>query len=120
LPIIFDFKRPRDRNYTETIQTLVGMARFVVVDLSGTSVPQELMATVPHFKIPFVPILESGRRKYAMFADLLEYPWVLEPVVEFESVKELLEQIPEGIVRPAEERIAIRQKRLAALLDDDD
>src|SRR5262249_22084235 len=51
LPIIFDFDRPRDRNYTETVKTLVGLSRFVIVDMSGPSVPQELYATVPHFKI---------------------------------------------------------------------
>src|SRR5215472_6384498 len=77
LPIIFDFDRPRDRNYTETVKTLVGLSRFVIVDMSGPSVPQELYATVPHFKIPFIPIIEEGRPVYAMFADLLEYPWVL-------------------------------------------
>jgi hypothetical protein len=63
LPIIFDFDRPRNRNYTETIKTLTGLSRFVVVDLSGPSVPQELYATVPHFKIPFVPILEKKKEK---------------------------------------------------------
>ena len=57
LPIIFDFERQRDRNYTETVKTLAGLARFVIADLSGPSVPQELYATVPHFKIPFVPII---------------------------------------------------------------
>ena len=42
LPIIFDFDRPSDRNYTETIMTLAGLSRFVVADLSGSSVPQEI------------------------------------------------------------------------------
>jgi len=46
-PFIF-FDRPADRNYTETVKTLVGLSRFVIVDLSGPSVPQELYATVPH------------------------------------------------------------------------
>ncbi|HEU5384115.1 MAG TPA: pentapeptide repeat-containing protein, partial [Ktedonobacteraceae bacterium] len=72
LPIIFDFDRPADRNYTETVKTLVGLSRFIIADLSGPSVPQELYATVPHFKIPFVPILEAGRRQFAMAVDLLE------------------------------------------------
>jgi hypothetical protein len=65
---------PTDRNYTETVKTLAGLARFVIVDLSGPSVPQELYATVPHFKIPFVPILEEARKPYAMAVDILEYP----------------------------------------------
>ena len=79
LPIIFDFNRPENRNFTETIQTLVGLSRFVVVDLSGPSVPQELYATVPHYKIPFVPILLEGTTPYATFSDILGYPWVIQP-----------------------------------------
>jgi hypothetical protein len=35
LPIIFDFERPDNRNYTETVKTLVGLSRFVIVDLSA-------------------------------------------------------------------------------------
>ena len=112
-PIVFDFDRPDDRNYTETVKTLVGLSRFVIVDLSGPSVPQELYATVPHVKIPFVPILEEGRRQYAMSADILEYPWVVRPPVEFTSKEHLLELIPSKIVAPAE----AKRKERQALLD---
>src|SRR5215211_4305151 len=89
-PMIFDFDRPEDRNYTETVKTLVGLSRFVIVDLSGPSVPQELYATVPHFKIPFVPIIEEGKRQSSMVVDILEYPWVLNPPVRFVDVDHLV------------------------------
>src|SRR5205085_4584252 len=79
LPIIFDFEHPQDRDYTETVMTLVGLSRFVIVDLSGPSVPQELSHTVPFFDIPFVPILEKGKHSYSMFRDLYKYDWVLRP-----------------------------------------
>ena len=39
------------------MKTLVGLSRFVIVDLSGPSVPQELYATVPHFKVPFATFM---------------------------------------------------------------
>lgn len=115
LPIIFNFERPRDRNYTETIKTLAGLSRFVVVDLSGPSVPQELYATVPHFKIPFVPILEKGKQRYSMFADILEYEWVMKPIVEFESTESLIKNLPLKIVKPAEKRLGKRRKLLVEL-----
>ncbi len=114
LPIIFDFEKPEARNYTETIKTLAGLSRFVIADLSGPSVPQELYATVPHFKIPFVPIIEKGRREYAMFVDLLEYPWVLPPV-EFEDKAQLLELLPVRVIEPAEDKFKERQKKLDEL-----
>jgi hypothetical protein len=115
LPMIFEFARPEDRDYTETVQTLAGVARFVVVDLSGPSVPNELRATVPNLDIPFVPILEKGRRKYAMFVDLFKYDWVLRPIVEFDSPTALIQQLQEKIVTPAEKRIETRQAKLKEL-----
>jgi hypothetical protein len=115
LPMIFDFPRDPNRNYTETVKTLVGLSRFVVVDLSGPSVPQELYATVPHFKIPFVPILEKGRRPWAMFTDILEYDWVLKPIVEFEDSLSLQQMLEDRIVGPAEVRVRQRQQLLREL-----
>jgi uncharacterized protein YjbI with pentapeptide repeats len=115
LPIIFDFERPEDRNYTETVKTLAGLARFVIADLSGPSVPQELYGTVPHFKIPFIPIVEVSRRPYSMVADILEYPWVVRPPVTFATTDELLSLISSKIIAPAEERLQARQQLLNEL-----
>lgn len=115
LPIIFDFERPHNRNYTETVKTLAGLSRFIIADLSGPSVPQELYATVPHFKIPFVPILEAGRKPYAMAVDLLEYPWVIRPPVTFVSTEELLSLVSSKIIAPAEEKHQARQQLLDKL-----
>lgn len=115
LPMIFDFDRPRDRNYTETVKTLVGLSRFVIVDLSGPSVPQELYATIPHFKIPFIPIIEEGRPVYAMLADLLEYPWVLRPELRFTNTDELLAMLPTRVIGPAEAMHQQRQRLLTEL-----
>ena len=54
LPMVFDFDRPTDKDYTETIQTLVGMSMFVIADVtSPKSTPLELEATVKQFKIPY-------------------------------------------------------------------
>ena len=115
LPIIFDFERPQDRNYTETIKTLTGLARFVIADLSGPSVPQELYATIPHFKIPFVPIIEANRKPFAMSLDLLEYPWVVRPPVTFATKEELIQLMPARVIAPAEEKHQARQKLLEEL-----
>jgi len=115
VPMIFEFTRPENKTYTDTVRTLAGLARFVVVDLSGPSVPQELYATVPYTKIPFVPILEKGKRPYSMFVDLLEYEWMLRPIFEFESPEDLLLKLSERIINPAETRVAIRQKKLEEL-----
>ena len=51
LPMLFDFERTESRDFTETVKTMVGLARFVIADLSGPSVLKELEATVPDFEV---------------------------------------------------------------------
>jgi uncharacterized protein YjbI with pentapeptide repeats len=117
LPIIFDFDRLENQSLTETVMVLVGLSRFVVANLSGPSVPQELYATVPHFKIPFVPIVEADRKPHGMAPDLLEYPWVVNPVLRFQNAADLLERLDAEVIAPAEEVGEARRKRLAELFE---
>jgi uncharacterized protein YjbI with pentapeptide repeats len=49
LPIVFDFERPTDQDFTETIMTLAGMCLFIIADITNPkSSPLELQATVPN------------------------------------------------------------------------
>jgi uncharacterized protein YjbI with pentapeptide repeats len=115
LPIIFDFDRPKDRDYTEIVRTLAGLSRFVIVDLSGPSVPHELYSTVPYIQIPFVTIMEKNRNPYSMFVELLENDHVLKPIIEFTGKEQLINLIPSRIVAPAEGKYKERQKLLDQL-----
>lgn len=112
LPMIFDFDRPDTSDYTETVKTLVSLSKFVIVELSGSSVPQELEATVPFFDIPFVPIINAQHDIYATFIDFLKYDWVLLPI-KFSNKDELLSKLSSEIVNPALDRLNDRQKVLA-------
>ena len=116
LPIIFDFERPKNRDLTETVITLAGLSRFVIVDLSGPSVPNELHATIPNFKIPFVPLIEEGKKVFSMFTDFLGNPWVL-PLVTFSSQEQLIELLPSMVIGPAEEKFKKRQELLHQLFN---
>jgi uncharacterized protein YjbI with pentapeptide repeats len=102
VPIIFDFDRPNDRDFTETIVTLTGMCRFVVVDITNPkSSPLELQATVPNYMIPFVPIIQKGENPFSMFQDIQnKYDWVLE-TLEYDSTENLLEGLDKAIICPA-------------------
>jgi uncharacterized protein YjbI with pentapeptide repeats len=111
LPIIFDFDKPVDKDCTETVITLAGLSRFVIVDLSGPSVPQELYATVPHFMIPFVPIIQEGRKPYSLHIDILKRPWVLNPIIQFRDKDHIVELIPLKVIQPAEEMFRILNRQ---------
>ena len=87
LPIIFDFERSTNRDFTETIKTLAGLCMFVIADVTNPkSAPLELQATVPDYQIPFVTIIEDGQEPFSMFSDLAKYDWVLKPVVKYGSL----------------------------------
>ncbi len=83
LPIMFDFDRPTNKDYTETVQTLAGMCMFVIADVTAQkSAPLELEATIKQFKIPYQPIFDStGDNPYPfpMLQDLQNsFHWVLK------------------------------------------
>ena len=79
LPIVFDFDKPTDRDFTETIKTLVGLCKFAIVDITNPrSTPLELDATVKDFQVPFVPIIQKGKKSFSLFNDLQKYGWMLK------------------------------------------
>jgi hypothetical protein len=90
VPIVFDFERPTDRDFTETVMTLAGMCLFIIADITRPkSVPLESQAIVPNYMIPFVPIIQEGEEPFSMFKDLEnKYRWVLKPL-SYDSVETL-------------------------------
>src|SRR6266705_1143233 len=73
MAMIFDFERPDNLSLTETVVTMAGLSKFVVVDLSGSSVPAELQSILSQIK---KPILAFGD-PYAMFPDVADQANVL-------------------------------------------
>jgi uncharacterized protein YjbI with pentapeptide repeats len=104
LPIVFDFDRPTDKDFTETIKTLASLSYFVIADVTNPkSSPLELQATVPDYQIPFVPIIQEGESPFAMMVDLQKkYPWVL-PTKSYDSIDTLMKALKTGIIDPAVE-----------------
>ena len=101
LPIAFDFDRPVDKDFTETIKTLAGLSYFVIADVTNpSSSPLELQAAVPDYQIPFVPILQEGEQPFAMMKDLRKYGWVLD-TISYDSPDTLMEILKPQVIDPA-------------------
>ena len=102
VPIVFDFDRPTDKDFTETIKTLAGLCYFVIADVTNPkSSPLELQATVPDYQIPFVPIIQESEQPFAMMVDLQKkYDWVL-PTRTYSSKEALIKALKKGIIEPA-------------------
>lgn len=105
LPIVFDFDRPTDKDFTETIKTLAGISYFVIADVTNPkSSPLELQATIPDYQIPFVPIIQEGEYPFAMMVDLQKkYNWVLD-TISYDSLDTLIEILKPHIIDPAIEK----------------
>ncbi len=105
LPILFDFEKPTNRDFTETIITLAGLSKFIIADLSEPkSSPYESSATIQNFRIPFLPIIQEGEDPFSMFVDLKnKYDWVMDPI-SYKDKTDLLNNFENGIIRRAEEK----------------
>jgi hypothetical protein len=105
LPIMFDFEKPTNRDFTETVSLLAHLARFVIADLTDPrSVPQELAAIIPRLlSVPVRPLLLGGEREWAMFADLKRYPHVITPL-HYTDGEMLLGCLESGVIAPAEQK----------------
>ncbi|MGI9544974.1 MAG: hypothetical protein ACR2MX_17060, partial [Cyclobacteriaceae bacterium] len=124
VPVIFDFDKPRDKDFTETLMTLAGMCLFIIADVTNPkSSPLELQATVPNYMTPFVPIIEKGEEPFSMFSDIKgKFPWVLDPL-EYNGIPNLLRALKKGIIQRAikkhEELIIQKNKDFTTLHADD-
>jgi hypothetical protein len=117
LPLVFDFEKPTQRDFTETIMTLAGLSLFVIADITNPrSAPLELQATVPDYMIPFVPIIAEGEPAFSMFIDLRrKFDWVLD-VLEYDSIDHLLAGLQDAVIAPALHRHeALVQRRAQAV-----
>jgi hypothetical protein len=100
LPIIMDFPKPKDRNFTETVRTLAGLCKYVIVDLTNPkSVPQELSFTLPKLRMPFIPLLQKRHKSWSLWDELEEKSNVLKPTVMYENPIHLLSQMKEVMER---------------------
>ena len=106
VPMLFDFEKPTQQDFTETIKTLAGISRFIIADITNPrSAPLELQATMPNYMIPFVPIIHESEEPFAMFADLKQKygEWVLD-LLKYDSPDTLLKVFDKAVVKPALEK----------------
>jgi hypothetical protein len=109
VPIIFDFKKSEEQDIIETVTTLAGISKFVIVDITDARViPDELRSFIPDFAVPVVPLFRPSKKEpkpYASLNALRKYDWVFEPV-EYKSKEQLISMLPEKVVKPAEAKRA--------------
>ena len=105
LPIVFDFDRPTDKDFTETVNILARLSLFVIADITNPkSSPLELQATVPDYQVPFVPIIQEGEQPFDRMVELQKkYNWVMDTLY-YDSIETLINALKPAIIDPAIEK----------------
>lgn len=103
--VVFDFERPNNRNFTETVSAIAHLSRFVIADLTtAKSIPQELERIVPRLQVPVQPLLHVSENKpYIMEGDFHGYQWYL-PLYRYQNKSILLRNLERYVIKPAEEK----------------
>lgn len=106
VPIIFDFKGPCSRDFTETITTLARMSRFIIADITQPqSIPLELQAIIPDLAVPVQPLLLNEVEEFGMFKDLRrKYHWVLQVHI-YKDLDDLLSTFEDSVIAPSEAKV---------------
>jgi uncharacterized protein YjbI with pentapeptide repeats len=107
LAIMFDFEAPINQTTIETVKTLAGMSRFVIVDLTDAkSVLQELQAIVPDFPSVAVRFLiKRSQYEPGMLDYIRRFPWVIEEAYKYEDEKDVIPSIKDHVIAPAEAKV---------------
>jgi hypothetical protein len=105
LPILFDFPKPDNRDFTETVSTLAHLSRFVIADLTDPrGIPQELTAIkLGPLMVPIRPILLGSQTEWAMFRDLARRHHVISPF-HYTDDAMLLRCLESDVIAPAEQK----------------
>jgi len=104
IPVLFDFKKPYNRDIIETVSTLAGMARFVIADITDAkTVIQELERIVPNLpSVPVQPILfASSDNVWAGYLHLKRKSPNLAEIFHYNSIDHLTKSLKENVIEPA-------------------
>jgi hypothetical protein len=100
LPVIFDFEKPTDRDYIETVMALAGLAKFIIADITQPkSSPLESHATITAYMVPFIPIIQEGEWPFSMIVDLQrKHHWV-ENTLRYKDKDDLVKYVGKIVAR---------------------
>ena len=100
--MVFNFDKPKTKDFTETVRLLANLSRFVIVDVTNPrSTPLELRQ-LSRITWSRSPRFWRGQAPFAMFVDLQnKYDWVL-PAIVYPSVDRLIEVLEGEIIGPAQ------------------
>ena len=105
--VTFDFERPTERDYMETITAITALCRFVVADFTNAKEVRAEVSQVhaQYRRVPIVPIAKVGAALPITMANVFSAE-ELAGLVRYADVEDLLSKLQGSIIEPAEARAA--------------
>jgi len=104
-PVVFDFEKPKSRNFIETVSILAHMARFVIADFTD---PKIVLEEVPHIvrnvTVPVIPLLLNGSDEPSTLYNLRRNHKSLLETYSYRNTDDLLKAFKEKVINPAERK----------------
>jgi hypothetical protein len=103
LPVLFDFQKPDNRDFTETVSTLAHMARFVIADLTEPKIVlEEITHIVPSLAVPLIPLLLEGEEEPVTLLHLRRTSRCVLPTYRYTNRDDLLASLVKKVITPAQ------------------
>jgi uncharacterized protein YjbI with pentapeptide repeats len=105
--VTFDFERPLERDYMETITAIAALCRFIVADFTNA---REVRAEVSQVhaqyrRVPIIPIAKVGAALPITMANVFSAE-ELAGLVRYADIGDLVSQLQTSVIDPAEARAA--------------
>ena len=106
VPVIFEFDVPKGLTTTETIETLAGMSRFILADITDAKcVLQELRGIVPDSpSLPVKPLILEEQEEPGMFDFFQKYEKHFLETFKYKDQNELVENLGD-IIKDVEKHV---------------
>lgn len=112
-PVLFDFEKPKSRDFIETVSTLAHLARFVIADFTDAKIVlEEVPHIVRNIAVPVKPLLlEGSGREPVTLINLRRNQRSLLETYFYKDSNDLLLSLREKVIIPAEEKVKELQEK---------
>jgi len=105
LPVLFDFEKPKSRDFIETVSILAHMARFVIADFTDPKIVlEEVSHIVRNVTVPVIPLLLNGSDEPSTLYNLRRNHKSLLETYSYRNTDDLLKAFKEKVINPAERK----------------
>ncbi|MBD2085277.1 pentapeptide repeat-containing protein [Trichocoleus sp. ST-U3] len=106
LPLSVELEKAATPELAEAISTVVGMAKFMIVDFTdASSIPQELLKILQGIPLvpvqPLVQVDSVDSKEIAVLKEFQEYPYA-QPIYQYQNLEDAIASVEEKIIAPAE------------------